>query len=114
MQIFVAKWGEAYENGSPTAWFAFPTLRYPWDDLPSPDVNVTPWLMIYLWISVVGAFTVLSYIILGYYASLQASRTIFIALITRLTKAPARFFDVTPIGRILNRFTSDINTVDGG
>ena len=34
-------------------------------------------------------------------------------MLNRLSKAPARFFDVTPIGRILNRFTTDINTVDG-
>ncbi len=33
-------------------------------------------------------------------------------MLQRLSRAPARFFDVTPIGRILNRFTSDINTVD--
>lgn len=55
----------------------------------------------------------LLYISLGYYASLQASRSLFISLLTRLTRAPARFFDVTPIGRILNRFTTDINTIDG-
>ena len=69
--------------------------------------------MIYLYISAAGAFSVLFYIALGYYASLQASRSLFIALLQRLTRAPARFFDVTPIGRILNRFTTDINTIDG-
>lgn len=60
-----------------------------------------------------GACSVLTYIGLGYYASLQASRSLFVSLLNRLSRAPARFFDVTPIGRILNRFTSDINTVDG-
>ncbi|KAF7337494.1 P-loop containing nucleoside triphosphate hydrolase protein [Mycena sanguinolenta] len=85
----------------------------PWDGLPSPNVNVKPWLMIYLEISLLGAFTVLFYIALGYYASLQASRSLFLSLLRRLTRAPARFFDVTPIGRILNRFTTDINTIDG-
>lgn len=60
-----------------------------------------------------GAFSVLVYISLGYYASLQASRTLFNAMLTRLTAAPTRFFDVTPIGRILNRWTSDMNVVDG-
>jgi ABC-type multidrug transport system fused ATPase/permease subunit len=69
--------------------------------------------MIYLYISAAGAFSVLLYIALGYYASLQASRSLFIALLQRLTRAPARFFDVTPVGRILNRFTTDINTIDG-
>jgi ABC-type multidrug transport system fused ATPase/permease subunit len=85
----------------------------PWDGLPSPNVNVKPWLMIYLEISLLGAFSVLFYIALGYYASLQASRSLFLSLLRRLTRAPARFFDVTPIGRILNRFTSDINVIDG-
>jgi ABC-type multidrug transport system fused ATPase/permease subunit len=83
-----------------------------WDNLPSPNVNVRPWLMIYLYISTAGAVSVLFYIVLGYYTSLQASRALFIALLLRITRAPARFFDVTPIGRILNRFTTDINTID--
>ena len=82
------------------------------DDLPPPDENVKPWLMIYLYISISGALVVLLYISLGYYASLQASRSLFIAMLQRLSRAPSRFFDITPIGRILNRFTSDINTVD--
>ena len=86
---------------------------YPWTGLPSPDTDVNPWLMIYLYISAAGVFSVLFYISLGYYASLQASRSLFIALLQRLTRAPARFFDITPIGRILNRFTTDINTIDG-
>lgn len=69
--------------------------------------------MVYLYISLAGAFSVLLYIALGYYASLQASRSLFSSLLQRLTRAPSRFFDVTPIGRILNRFTTDINTIDG-
>jgi ABC-type multidrug transport system fused ATPase/permease subunit len=84
-----------------------------WQNLPPPELNVKPWLMIYLYISTAGAFTVLFYIALGYYASLQASRSLFISLLQRLSRAPVRFFDVTPIGRILNRFTSDMNTIDG-
>ncbi|OJT02453.1 ATP-dependent bile acid permease [Trametes pubescens] len=111
-QFFLARWGEAYEGHQsvthPLAVQAQGVLA----NLPSPDVNVKPWLMIYLYISVAGALSVLAYISLGYYASLQASRSLFILMLQRLSRAPARFFDVTPIGRILNRFTSDINTVD--
>jgi ABC-type multidrug transport system fused ATPase/permease subunit len=62
---------------------------------------------------VAGAVITFAYIALGYYASLQASRKLFNALLTRLIRAPSRFFDITPIGRILNRFTSDIGVVDG-
>ena len=86
------------------------TAFSPLVDLPSPDVDVKPWLMVYFYISLAGAISVLVYIGLGYYASLQASRALFIALLNRLSRAPARFFDITPIGRILNRFTrSDHN-----
>ncbi|KAJ6520112.1 P-loop containing nucleoside triphosphate hydrolase protein [Mycena sanguinolenta] len=113
-QVFLAQWGEAYQKDYLVSHF-LQTYSWglPWDGLPSPNVNVKPWLMIYLEISLLGAFTVLFYIALGYYASLQASRSLFLSLLRRLTRAPARFFDVTPIGRILNRFTTDINTIDG-
>jgi ABC-type multidrug transport system fused ATPase/permease subunit len=109
-KVFLAKWGESYDV---SALNFLPSVKYPWDDLPPPDVDVKPWLLIYLYISIAGAFSVLAYISLGYYASLQASRSLFRRLLQRLTRAPARFFDTTPIGRILNRFTTDINTIDG-
>lgn len=82
------------------------------DNLPSPSNDVKPWLGIYLLIAMLNAIVVLVYIGLGYYASLQASRSLFTGMLMRLVRAPCRFFDITPMGRILNRFTSDINTVD--
>ncbi|KAJ7161288.1 P-loop containing nucleoside triphosphate hydrolase protein [Mycena crocata] len=113
-QVFLASWGEAYQRDYFVPYLVtFNSLRLPWNNLPSPNVDVKPWLLIYLDISLFGAFSVLLYIALGYYASLQASRSLFLSLLRRLTRAPARFFDVTPIGRILNRFTTDINTIDG-
>ncbi|KAL7279294.1 hypothetical protein ACG7TL_007135 [Trametes sanguinea] len=111
-QFFLARWGEAYEHHDSVTALVAIRIQGVLDSLPSPDVNVVPWLMIYLYISIAGAFSVLAYISLGYYASLQASRSLFLAMLQRLSRAPARFFDVTPVGRILNRFTSDINTVD--
>ncbi|KAG6813216.1 hypothetical protein H0H92_013103 [Tricholoma furcatifolium] len=107
-QVFLAQWGEAYESEITIA-----LISYPWSNFPAPNNDVKPWLMIYFLISLTGALSVLFYIGLGYYASLQASRGLFISLLKRVTRAPARFFDVTPIGRILNRFTTDINTIDG-
>ncbi|PPQ63821.1 hypothetical protein CVT24_009771 [Panaeolus cyanescens] len=110
-QVFLKKWSEAYEKNFTTSYQPqVPSM--PWDDLPSPNVDVTPWLKIYLSLTLAGAIATLAALGLGYYSSLQASRTMFLSLLKRLTRAPARFFDVTPIGRILNRFTGDINTID--
>jgi ABC-type multidrug transport system fused ATPase/permease subunit len=80
--------------------------------LPPPEQNSTPWLLIYLGLSLLTAFTTLAYIGVGYYASLQAGRHLFSWLLRRLIHAPSRFFDVTPLGRILNRFTADMSTID--
>jgi len=36
------------------------------------------------------------------------------SLLERVLKAPINlFFDVTPIGKILNRFSNDLNVLDG-
>ena len=108
----MAKWGEAYEHTDSSDDSSTIHVEAIWDNLPPPDENVRPWLMIYLYISMASAFVVLFQISLGYYSSLQASRYLFNSMLRRLSRAPARFFDITPIGRILNRFTADINTVD--
>ncbi|KAJ3833131.1 P-loop containing nucleoside triphosphate hydrolase protein [Lentinula raphanica] len=113
-QVFLAAWGEAYQDKHPSlAMITSIRVRYPWDNFPSPDENVKPWLMVYFYISMAGAFCVLFYIALGYYASLQASRKLFLELLNTLLRASSRWLDTTPIGRILNRFTTDINTIDG-
>ena len=44
--------------------------------------------------------------------SLKASRKIHSELLDRILRAKVRFFDVTPLGRIVNRFSSDLETVD--
>ncbi|KAK2461428.1 hypothetical protein APHAL10511_005891 [Amanita phalloides] len=110
-QVFLAKWSEAYEHVYPAIAQYF---DYPWANFPSPDKDVKPWITVYLCISLVGASMVLLDTSLGLYASLQASRSIFNSLLQRLSRAPIRFFDVTPIGRILNRFTTDMNLIDRG
>ncbi|KAK7682642.1 hypothetical protein QCA50_014442 [Cerrena zonata] len=113
-QFYLAKWGEAYEHDKSEGLSIFIVAsKWFWESLPSPNVDVRPWLLIYLYFSLAGALSVFAYIAIGYYASLQASRSLFISMLTRLVGAPSRFYDVTPIGRILNRFTTDMNCVDG-
>lgn len=69
--------------------------------------------MLYLYIAMVNAFALMGFMVVGYYGSLQASRTLFRSMLTSLVGAPTRFYDVTPVGRILNRFTTDMNVIDG-
>ncbi|KAF0684084.1 Aste57867_23930 [Aphanomyces stellatus] len=44
--------------------------------------------------------------------TLRGSQSLFLAMLTRLLHAPMSFFDTTPIGRILNRFGSDVMMCD--
>jgi|GEM_PF-161369 len=46
------------------------------------------------------------------FSALKASRTMHTSLVISVCRAPMSFFDTTPIGRILNRFSKDIYTVD--
>ncbi|KAK0531477.1 hypothetical protein OC835_003651 [Tilletia horrida] len=48
----------------------------------------------------------------AYWASLRASRVIFESALTAVFRAPMRFHDTVPRGRLLNRFTNDQEEVD--
>ncbi|KAG8695771.1 hypothetical protein FRC09_008944, partial [Ceratobasidium sp. 395] len=116
-QLFLAKWSEAYGRRPIANLYLvlFNSSRGFWswlDSLPPPSQDSVPWLLIYFSISLLGAFTVLAYITIGYWSSLLASRSLFTAMLNRVIRAPSRWLDVTPVGRVLNRFVSDIGAVD--
>ncbi|TLD18804.1 1-phosphatidylinositol 3-phosphate 5-kinase [Venturia nashicola] len=47
-----------------------------------------------------------------FYGSIKASRALFDKLTYAVLRAPLRWLDTMPVGRVLNRFTADFNQVD--
>ncbi|KAG0359172.1 hypothetical protein BGZ54_010080 [Gamsiella multidivaricata] len=76
------------------------------------SVNVDLYLGVYILLSALAmAFaTVTNYYVI--FGGLAASRVIHQQLLHKVTRAKVRFFDTTPIGRIINRFSSDMSTID--
>ncbi|EHL01836.1 putative ATP-dependent bile acid permease [Glarea lozoyensis 74030] len=77
-----------------------------------PDHPLSYWLGIYVGISIVSALIGTFrywYIFTG---SIRASRRLFDELSFTVLRTPLRWMDTVPLGRILNRFTSDFYVVD--
>ncbi|KAJ3186178.1 hypothetical protein HDU85_007618 [Gaertneriomyces sp. JEL0708] len=75
-------------------------------------VNVDFYLEIY---ALIGSNTLLLLflrILVVLRGSLRASRHLHNAMLEKLLHAPMRFYDTTPLGRILNRFSRDMQSVD--
>jgi len=83
------------------------------DYLPSPSVDVRPWLWWFLAISMaqVLAQTLadVALVVIVY----KAGKGLFERAMHRVSNATFRFYDVTPVGRLMNRLTSDMGTIDG-
>ncbi|KAF1843379.1 P-loop containing nucleoside triphosphate hydrolase protein [Cucurbitaria berberidis CBS 394.84] len=101
---FAKVWGESYDFGKPKGIFEF---------LPPAAENVVPWVWTFLVFviatSVLFWWTNLIMFGVGY----RAAKTIFEETIERVAHANFRFYDITPVGRLMNRLTSDMNTIDG-
>ncbi|KAK5000069.1 hypothetical protein LTR66_001016 [Elasticomyces elasticus] len=108
---FLKQWGEAYSQ--PEELSIISAASAPFSNLPSPEDNIRPWLVGFFVIVVARSvtFLVLSgvMIVIVYLAGRQMFRDIMV----RVAHATFRFYDVTPIGRLMNRLTSDMNTIDG-
>ena len=80
----------------------------------SQDEDVDVWFYLggYALLSV--GYILLSFIreIAVFAGSLQASKTIHDTLLRSVMRAKGRFFDSTPLGRMMNRFSKDLEAVD--
>ncbi|KAK3725948.1 hypothetical protein LTR37_000096 [Vermiconidia calcicola] len=115
---FLKSWGEAYNDQRTSSLLVHAsdvvsTKSTFLDKLPPPDVKIKPWLLGFfilalgeslIYVSSQGVMIVIIY---------TAGRNMFIAIVERVAGATFRFYDVTPIGRLMNRMTSDIGVIDG-
>ncbi|KAI5115939.1 hypothetical protein M0805_009349, partial [Coniferiporia weirii] len=139
-KYWIKVWSEAYEKGSAAplthiftsniaieqqTLFADATLSYQpmhiyqefgtaslADYLPPAHEKTLFYVGIY---ALIGFSTVLVSIIsvvMQYTGALRASRVLFEQLLAAVVRATMRWHDVTPAGRMLNRFSKDIETID--
>ncbi|SPO06956.1 probable YBT1 - Vacuolar, `full-size` ABC protein transporting bile acids [Cephalotrichum gorgonifer] len=78
----------------------------------APEVNVAYYLTGLAAIGIVGAASAFMRDLWVFYGSLNASRKIHTRLMDSVTRAKFKFFDVTPLGQLMNRFSKDLEAVD--
>lgn len=129
---FLKEWGEAYNQILLAFSHSIPEGRYSagqwivpygwsqvfrWNDplekLPAPFEDVRPWLLVFFLITTFQSAMLLFAQLLMLVIVYCAGRKLFHDVMVRVSHATFRFFDVTPIGRLMNRLTSDIGVVDG-
>ncbi|WFD02890.1 hypothetical protein MOBT1_001577 [Malassezia obtusa] len=94
------------------AWLRNWANAYTARDVPDAPRDALYYLVRY--VALVVLFVLLSGArdVMQFTLALRASRRLYERLVTSLLRAPPRFFDVTPIGRIMNRLSRDVQTVD--
>ena len=69
-------------------------------------------LILYAVLVVIEGIFIYSGCLLFYTASIRATKTLHQKLLYQVLRSPLSFFDLTPLGRVLNRFSRDISTID--
>jgi ABC-type multidrug transport system fused ATPase/permease subunit len=88
------------------------TTRSEWPLLTNQAHSAMFYISIYgaFGLAVIASMNMQTFIIL--FGSLVASRKLHNTLLSKVLGSPLRFFEITPIGRILNRFSKDIENID--
>ncbi|KAJ3306009.1 hypothetical protein HDV03_000546 [Kappamyces sp. JEL0829] len=79
---------------------------------PSRSVDLFFYIGVYALIGLSSIVVLLIRILVVASASLKASRTLHASLTHKILRAPVRFFEKTPMGRLVNRFSKDIKDID--
>lgn len=108
--------------------YLLPLVSFPWNSNLRPvisvtndtlvytsaiqPVNVRYYVSVYAVIGIAYVFISLMVGIIIFAGSLTASYSLHTRLLTTVTRAKFKFFDSTPLGQIINRFSKDIKTID--
>ncbi|KAH7101149.1 P-loop containing nucleoside triphosphate hydrolase protein [Auriculariales sp. MPI-PUGE-AT-0066] len=110
-KIWIKIWSESYEDapsqpkeGPVKTSFGFP----------SATSNPLPYVFVYIGIQSLNALLRVVAQLPSIFSTIRAARTLFRAMLESVVRSPARWFDKTPAGRILSRFSVDIDHVDDG
>ncbi|KAK5554021.1 hypothetical protein LTR46_008128 [Exophiala xenobiotica] len=120
---FLKEWGEAYDRVKmhiltlqkfdPEVHLLESPIAGLFDRFPNPARNVNPWLLGYLVIVICETLALLLSQISMLVVTYIAARRMFRDIMLRISTTTFHFYDVTPVGRLMNRLTSDIGTIDG-
>lgn len=77
-----------------------------------PTHDLSYYLGIYLGLSIIICISGTLRYFFVYIAAIRASKKLFESLTYAVLRAPLRWLDITPVGRILNRFTADFAAID--
>ncbi|KAI1767485.1 P-loop containing nucleoside triphosphate hydrolase protein [Hypoxylon sp. FL1150] len=77
-----------------------------------PEVNVDYYLIVLALIGIAGAVLALIRDLWLFFGSLTASWKIHNRLMSAVSRAKFKFFDVTPLGQLMNRFSKDLEAID--
>ncbi|KAI0332220.1 multidrug resistance-associated ABC transporter [Cubamyces sp. BRFM 1775] len=106
--------GVSYSESRPpaAAHNAGSSLNSPGITLPSVQEHPYFYIGVYSAIALIGGLVNTADIATQFVGALRASRVLFDKMLRTVVRATMRWYDVTPQGRILNRFSKDIETID--
>ncbi|KAI0366584.1 multidrug resistance-associated ABC transporter [Pilatotrama ljubarskyi] len=141
-KLWIKVWGEAYSIGTDgpalyTSYASYPEQQYTFNassanvyrqatalhsPLPPSDLAIihlppaqeSPYFYvgIYTAITLAAGLVSIAGVVTQYTGALRASRILFERLLRSVVRATMRWHDTTPQGRILNRFSKDIGSID--
>ncbi|KAL7748869.1 Transporter of the ATP-binding cassette (ABC) [Sorochytrium milnesiophthora] len=81
-------------------------------DQQQQSVNVNYYLTVYACLTLLAVVLSYCFTLVEIATTLYASQRLHGDMLNRILRAPISFFDKTPLGRITNRFSKDVQTID--
>ena len=93
-----------------TQWLSWWSSSYWWNA--SEEGSRTKYLAVYGGLGGVQTISIMTKTIIIFFATLKGSNHLHKKMLIRILMSPISFFDKTPVGRILNRFAKDVDSMD--